>query len=135
MTSIWYVIGSYQTILRYDLAAVRLNAETQPVAVATKTSLLNRLANLNRLLTALGINRTENDVCAALERVSRLFHVLTNCARNGTDLSRTNFLLQNFPRLLRLADDLPPQNVGVADEDVAVSDQLDEIYDTDTDTS
>jgi hypothetical protein len=134
MTSIWYVIGSYQTILRYDIAALRLNAETQPVAVATKTSLLNRLANLNRLLTA-GISRTDNDVCAALERVSRLLHVLTKCARDGSDMSRTNFLLQNFPRFLRLADDLPPQSVGVADEDVAVSEQLDEIYDTDTDTA
>lgn len=131
MSSVWYVIGSFHAILQDRLSDLVFDPSTQARALALRDSLLARLNRIDQILQSYQEPRpTVESACRALERVSRLYHVLSQCRHTHSELTPVNAILFGPPRLLQQIDqlDLPDDNDADDDavnQDLPVDDTLD----------
>ena len=89
----WYVIGSFQVILKTGLTDLNFDGQRQRRALELRDCLLGRLARIDLVLRSLQEPRpTIEEVAVALERVSRLLHALHMCAIENKDLSHRDLL-------------------------------------------
>ncbi len=138
MESIWYVLGSFHSILRTRLTDLSFDPQTQRRALALKNSLLQRLSLLQPL------QPTNPEIYArTLERISRLYHALAHCYVRDLEITFTIQCMFAPPRFLHRADEPTLiQAVGAGqivtndDDDVNNSDcPVDDFTDTDPPTT